>query len=52
MPPCHEQGQLYLLPSTSREEGDLGPDWTIKITYEFNSSAKGQGPVMSYCKQQ
>jgi hypothetical protein len=52
MPSWHEQGQLYLLPFTSREEGDLGLDGTIKITCEMNSSATGQGLVMGYCKQQ
>jgi len=50
MPSWHEQGQLYLLSFTSREEGDLSPDGTIKIICELNSSATGQGPVKSYCK--
>lgn len=39
MPSWHGHGQFYLLPFTPRE-GDLGPDVTIKITCELNSSAQ------------
>jgi hypothetical protein len=40
MPSWHGHGQLYLLPFTPREEGDLGSDGTIKITCELNSSTQ------------